>query len=429
MVVDDAVVLRGMMARWIDAEADLQVVAALHSGREAIEHLDRAAPDVVLLDVDMPDIDGITALPLLLEKRRDLVVLMVSTLTRRNAEISLRALSIGAADYITKPETNRDLTDSLTFRRELIEKIRALGCAAGACPVAVSPAPPPRSRSSGIGCRFATASPSSSDAPGAAPNRRPASPVAAVLRCAAARAGDRLVDRRAAGAQRRDRRGIGPVIDQAPVLITQHMPPTFTAILAEHLARASSSSVPRGAARRADASRAHLCRSRRPAHAGGAAQRDAGSRSTTGHFVNFCKPAVDPLFSSAAAVWGGWSLALVLTGMGSDGAARRRRYRGGGRQRHRPGRGERAWCGACPARCANAGLCSAILPIDQIAPQHCAIVFRRPDMTPLDYDYLRKLLRERSGLVLSADKQYLVESRLLPVARSAPGLPVSPNSC
>ena len=75
----------------------------------------------------MPDIDGITALPLLLEKKRDLVVLMASTLTRRNAEISLRALSLGAADYIPKPETTRDLTTSSSFRRELIDKIRALG--------------------------------------------------------------------------------------------------------------------------------------------------------------------------------------------------------------------------------------------------------------------------------------------------------------
>ncbi len=127
MVVDDAVVPRGMMARWINAEPDLRVVAALHNGREAIEQFERTAPDVVLLDVDMPEVDGITALQRLLEKRRDLVVLMVSTLTRRNAEVSLRALSLGALDYLTKPETDRDLTGSLTFRRDLIEKIRTLG--------------------------------------------------------------------------------------------------------------------------------------------------------------------------------------------------------------------------------------------------------------------------------------------------------------
>ena len=127
MVVDDAVVVRGLLTRWIEAEAGLQIVGSMRSGREAIEQLERANPDVVILDVDMPDTDGITALPLLLEKKRDLVVIMASTLTRRNAEISLRALALGAADYIPKPQTTREITTSTSFRRELIDKIKALG--------------------------------------------------------------------------------------------------------------------------------------------------------------------------------------------------------------------------------------------------------------------------------------------------------------
>ena len=127
MVVDDAVVVRGMIMRWVEAEPDMQIVASLRGGREAIDQVERRNPDVVILDVTMPDMDGITALPLLLEKKRDLVVLMASTLTRRNAEISLRALTLGAADYIPKPESNREFTTSISFRRELIDKIRALG--------------------------------------------------------------------------------------------------------------------------------------------------------------------------------------------------------------------------------------------------------------------------------------------------------------
>src|SRR3984893_19123547 len=108
MIVDDAIVVRGMLARWIESEAGLQVVASLRSGREAIEQMERTNPDVVILDVDMPDIDGITALPLLFEKKRDLVVIMSSTLTRRNAEVSLRALALGAADYVPKPDTTSE---------------------------------------------------------------------------------------------------------------------------------------------------------------------------------------------------------------------------------------------------------------------------------------------------------------------------------
>src|SRR6478735_7465593 len=127
MLVDDAVVVRGLFARWVESEPDLDVVATLRTGREAVDQLGRVDPDVVVLDVDMPDLDGIAALPLLLEKKPDLVVIMASTLTRRNAEISLRALSLGAADYIPKTGSNRELSASTAFRRQLIEKLHQLG--------------------------------------------------------------------------------------------------------------------------------------------------------------------------------------------------------------------------------------------------------------------------------------------------------------
>src|ERR1700730_8405831 len=127
MVVDDAVVVRGLVSRWVDEEPGLTIVASLRSGREAVDQLLRHNPDVVVLDIEMPDLDGLSALQLLLEKKRDLIVIMASTLTRRNAEVSLKALSLGAADYIPKPETNRGVTTSATFRRELIDKILQLG--------------------------------------------------------------------------------------------------------------------------------------------------------------------------------------------------------------------------------------------------------------------------------------------------------------
>ncbi|MGB7077451.1 MAG: response regulator, partial [Xanthobacteraceae bacterium] len=127
MVVDDAVVVRSLLARWVDAESDMQVVASLRTGREAVARIEQSGANVVLLDIDMPELDGISALPLLLQKRHDLAVIMVSTFTRRSAEISLRALALGAADYIPKPETAREATTSVSFRRELIEKIRTLG--------------------------------------------------------------------------------------------------------------------------------------------------------------------------------------------------------------------------------------------------------------------------------------------------------------
>src|SRR6187401_433315 len=127
MLVDDAVVVRGLFARWVEAEPDLEVVATLRTGRDAVNQLERVDPDVVVLDVDMPELDGISALPQLLKKKRDLVVIMASTLTRRSAEISLRALSLGAADCVPKPEVALDADSSADFRRELLDKIRSLG--------------------------------------------------------------------------------------------------------------------------------------------------------------------------------------------------------------------------------------------------------------------------------------------------------------
>jgi two-component system chemotaxis response regulator CheB len=199
MVVDDAVVVRGLIARWLDQEPDMHVVASLRTGREAVEQLERANPDVVVLDIEMPELDGISALPLLLAKKRDLVVLMSSTLTRRNAEISLKALSLGAADYIPKPETSREVTTSATFRHDLIERIRTLGNRRRrpTSPAGRAPAP-----SSLAGDRAL--------APRACAGRDPA---AAVLDHDAARAADRLLDRRTAGAHRtgrQARRHAGP---------------------------------------------------------------------------------------------------------------------------------------------------------------------------------------------------------------------------
>src|SRR6184192_368752 len=127
MVVDDSVVIRGMISRWIGAEPDMEVSASLRTGLDAVNQIERIKPDVAVLDIEMPELDGISALPQLLAKKRDLVIIMASTLTRRNAEISFKALSLGASDYIPKPESTREAAAAETFRHDLIQKIRHLG--------------------------------------------------------------------------------------------------------------------------------------------------------------------------------------------------------------------------------------------------------------------------------------------------------------
>src|SRR6266576_6386680 len=127
MVVDDSVVIRGMISRWIDAEPDMKVAASLRTGLDAVNQLERVNPDVAVLDIEMPELDGISALPQLLARKRNLIIIMASTLTRRNAEISFKALSLGASDYIPKPESTREATAAETFHHHLIQKIRHLG--------------------------------------------------------------------------------------------------------------------------------------------------------------------------------------------------------------------------------------------------------------------------------------------------------------
>src|SRR3981081_3852427 len=127
MVVDDSAVFRGLISRWVATEPDMVVAASLRTGLDAVNQLERVNPDVAVLDIEMPDLDGISALPKLLAKRPNLIIIMASTLTRRNAEISFKALSLGAADYIPKPESTRESTAADTFRQDLLRKIRHLG--------------------------------------------------------------------------------------------------------------------------------------------------------------------------------------------------------------------------------------------------------------------------------------------------------------
>src|SRR6202171_3080128 len=127
MVVDDSAVIRGLISRWVSTEPDMVVAASLRTGLDAVNQIERINPDVAVLDIEMPELDGISALPLLLAKKRNLIIIMASTLTRRNAEISFKALSLGASDYIPKPESTREPAAAETFRHDLIQKIRHLG--------------------------------------------------------------------------------------------------------------------------------------------------------------------------------------------------------------------------------------------------------------------------------------------------------------
>jgi two-component system chemotaxis response regulator CheB len=358
MVVDDSVVIRGMISRWIGAESDMEVTASLRTGLDAVNQIERVNPDVAVLDIEMPELDGISALPQLLAKKRDLIIIMASTLTRRNAEISFKALSLGASDYIPKPESTREAAAAETFRHDLIQKIRHLGAKvrrAGSAQTSPSLAPVlgrPREAVS----RTPLAGVAHSQL-----MRRPFGTLAPrVLLIGSSTGGPQALMSVVSA--------IGAVIDRFPVLITQHMPPTFTTILAEHLARSShrpaheaidGEIVKAGTIYLAPGGR-HMRVVRHGA--------EVAIALDDGPPVNFCKPAVDPLFTSAIDVWQGGIMSVILTGMGSDGMRGGKEIvAAGGSVIAQDEATSVVW--GMPGAAANAGICAAVLPLNQIAPK------------------------------------------------------------
>jgi two-component system chemotaxis response regulator CheB len=299
--------------------------------------------------------DGITALPQLLKKKRDLVVIMASTLTRRNAEISIRALSLGAADYIPKPASSREVNAAAEFHRELIEKIRQLGLRALRRQCGTP-------RPMGLVAKDQAARPQF---------HYPHHEHEIALRPMPVTAPRALVVGSSTGGPQALNvvlSTMGPVLERGPILITQHMPPTFTAILAEQLARTTHYRV-------------HEAAAGEPVLPGTIYIAPGGRHMTVadhgatptivvadGPPINLCKPSVDPLFASAAAVWGPKLLALMLTGMGHDGLdGAKELVNAGGHVIAQDEATSVVW--GMPGQVAHAGLCSAVLPLADIGPR------------------------------------------------------------
>lgn len=365
MVVDDSVVVRGLIGRWLDEDPALAVVASHRNGKLAVDDVVRSNPDVVVLDVEMPEMDGITALPLLLKQKPGLVVVMASTLTRRNAEISLKCLSLGAADYVPKPETNSGVTTSADFRNEVVQKVKTLGqraqVRAGRQPVGrtASPAAPAFRASAYAAPQRVSATAAPATAPGAAAQKlRPYSSVAPKVLLIGSSTGGPQALTKVFG-------DIGQAIANIPVLVTQHMPATFTAILAEHITKASGR-------RAAEGVHGEPLMPGRIYVAPGGKHMVIGKQGAETCVllndlppVNFCKPAVDPLFESAVPIFGAGILSCVLTGMGHDGAAGATKIaNGGGSVIAQDEESSVVW--GMPGAVAQAGAAAEILPLDQI---------------------------------------------------------------
>ncbi|MDJ0662879.1 MAG: chemotaxis response regulator protein-glutamate methylesterase [Crocosphaera sp.] len=347
MVVDDALVIRGMLSRYIDDEESMTVVASVGDGERALKSLERHDIDVVVLDIEMPRMDGLTALPKIIEASPGTQVLMASTLTLRNAKESMKAMELGAADYIPKPSSSGELRGADAFKQELLDKVRTLGRIARRKKRALG-----RATGAGAPAKAALATPAKQITLRPAPRIRPE-----VIAIGSSTGGPQALFRVL--------KDLGEGVRQ-PIIITQHMPPTFTTILAEHITKASGRPCK-------EAQDGDVLESGKIYVAPGDYHMlvEAGPqkrlRLNQDPPENFCRPAVDPMLRSVAEAYGKNVLVLILTGMGSDGAKGARLIAdGGGMVIGQDEATSVVW--GMPGAAAAAGVCSAVLPLSEIGP-------------------------------------------------------------
>jgi len=366
MLVDDSAVIRGLFARTLESDPEIEIVASVSDGLMAVNTLEKnlGKIEVVVLDIEMPRMDGLTALPKLIGADRDIAVVMASTLTERNADISLRALALGAKDYIPKPSSTRELSGADAFKRELTAKVKAFGSNRR---VKRGERLPGKRLFSAERRAAPTTTAGATAAPVAAPVA--AAPGAAIsLRPVGRDAPQVIAIGSSTGGPQALFKFLGdlPKTLRLPILLTQHMPPTFTTILAEHIKRSTGwDCVEATDGMPVVAGRVHLARGDHHMRVSGT---PAGAviKLDQGPPENFCRPAVDPMLRSIVDVWGGRALAVILTGMGHDGQKGcSGLVEAGGTVVAQDEASSVVW--GMPGAVARAGLCSAVLPLGDIA--------------------------------------------------------------
>ena len=359
MVVEDSAVIRGMLTRILEEDSTMRVVNSASNGQMAVNAIGRLDVDVIVLDIEMPTMDGLTALPKLLAASPRSKVIMASTLTKRNAEISLRALEAGASDYLTKPSSTNELRAADGFKRELVTKVKALGAAAR--------------RTTGVARRAFAAERSQ---PAAAPRRSDKPSISLRDMPAAFRPEVLAVGSSTGGPQalfellRNFASGLN-----VPILVTQHMPATFTTILAEHVSRQCGlDTVEARDGMPIVAGRCYIAPGdyHMTMKASGQGNVIALNQAPP---ENFCRPSVDVMLRSVVACHGRRVLTTILTGMGQDGL---RGCEGvvaaGGVVVAQDEETSVVW--GMPGAVSTAGLCSAVLPIGEIGPTIRRIALR-----------------------------------------------------
>ena len=361
VIVDDSAIIRGFLARMLESDPEIQVVETVANGQLAIGAVTRSAPDVVVLDIEMPVMDGLTALPKLIEADPAIKVIMASTLTLRNADISIKALALGAADYIPKPSSAGDISSGYDFKRELVAKVKALGAARRAA------GPPGRTPRRALGTKPAAGQPLSLYRDAQVILREAPAITPAVVAIGSSTGGPQALFQLLPGL----------VADlRQPLLITQHMPATFTTILAEHIRKLTNSPCAEAVdGEPLTGGKIYIAPGNFHMTVAVAEGRNV-IRLNQDPPENFCRPAVDPMLRSLAQVFGRNVLTIILTGMGQDGLKGAADVvKAGGVVVAQDAATSVVW--GMPGAVATAGICSAVLPLAEIGPYTRKIAMRQ----------------------------------------------------
>ncbi len=338
LIVDDSVVIRKVLSEALSSDPDIEIAAVAADGNIALNKIPLVNPDLVTLDVEMPGMSGLETLIAIRKTYPKLPVIMFSSLTERGAATTVEALSLGASDCVTKPSKTGSVEETRArIRSELIPKIKELCRKQRGLTLPCIPRPEWKTtlpvRTAGLSdCVDILAIGSSTGGPNAL----------AVLLPALAEE--------------------FPV----PIVVVQHMPPLFTRLLADRLNKQSAIAVHEGA--EGDVLK--------PGHvwiAPGDFHMKLAMEGKTARLImnqsppqNSCRPSVDVLFESVAEIYGAHTLAVVLTGMGSDGVRGSQLIReAGGHVIVQDEATSVVW--GMPGQVAAAGLAEAIFPLNQIA--------------------------------------------------------------
>ncbi|MCX6397842.1 MAG: chemotaxis response regulator protein-glutamate methylesterase [Propionibacteriales bacterium] len=355
LVVDDSALVRRLVTTSLGLDPEIEVAGQATNGREAIGMVDELKPDAVTLDIEMPILDGLGALDAIRRRHPRLPIIMFSTLTEKGATKTLEALSLGASDFVTKPSNTTSMAESMaSVREQLIPKLKALVGAHRVVGGGREVGPP---RDADLGRSVGAVAP-------VVRTSVPTTTRPEVLLIGCSTGGPDALSRVLEDL---------PGTLRVPVLVVQHMPPLFTTMFAERLDRVSPLRVREAAegdelvagevliapggfhlriSRTAGVTRAHL---------------DEGPQE------NFCRPAVDPLFRSAVEVFGGAAVALILTGMGSDGLIGCQLLAEKGAHVIVQDEGSSVVWGM-PGAVATAGLANEVLPLEDIAGKLTALI-------------------------------------------------------